>query len=297
MPLAQSKLKIWIDSTRPKTLSAAVAPVLIGTALAIDEGQFHLVIFLATLTAAVLIQIGTNLSNDYFDCIKGVDTDERTGPTRATQAGLVPPSQMKWASVGVFIAAAFLGLYLITQGGWPIMLIGVLSILSGILYTAGPYPLGYIGLGDVFVLVFFGPVAVGGTYYLQTHSMSRIAVLAGLIPGLISTAILTINNLRDYQTDKSTGKKTLVVRLGKRFGISEFWVCITIASLIPAVLYWITKEHFLSLASLLSLLAARKSFRAILSKNDTAEMYNQALGDTGRLLLLFSILFSIGWLL
>jgi 1,4-dihydroxy-2-naphthoate octaprenyltransferase len=297
MSLAQSKLKIWIDSTRPKTLSAAVAPVLIGTVLAKEDGQFQPMIFLATLTAAVLIQIGTNLSNDYFDFIKGADTDERTGPTRATQAGLVPPPLMKWASVGVFIAAAFLGLYLITQGGWPIMLIGILSILSGILYTAGPYPLGYIGLGDVFVLVFFGPLAVGGTYYLQTHSMSRIAVLAGLIPGLISTAILTVNNLRDYQTDKSTGKKTLVVRFGKRFGVTEYCACVIIASLIPVVLCWFTREHFLSLVSLLSLSAVRKSFYAILSRNGTAEMYNQALADTGRFLLLFSILFSVSWLL
>ena len=286
-----------MNCMRPKTLWAAVSPVLIGTALAIDGGGFHLLIFLATLTAALLIQIGTNLSNDYFDYIKGADTEERTGPVRATQAGLVSPVAMMRASVGVFGGAALLGLYLIFQGGWPIMVVGVLSILSGILYTAGPFPLGYVGLGDVFVLLFFGPVAVGGTYYLQTHSINRIAVLAGLGPGLISTAILAVNNLRDRLTDKTAGKKTLVVRLGRSFGIFEYIACVLIASLLPVFLCWITKGHYGCLISLFALYPAGRSIYAVYSKGDDPGTCNQVLEDTGKFLLLFSVLFSVGWIL
>ncbi|MHC4289090.1 MAG: 1,4-dihydroxy-2-naphthoate octaprenyltransferase, partial [Planctomycetota bacterium] len=182
-----SKLKIWIDSTRPKTLPAAVGPVLIGAALAFDAGGLHVITLLTTLAAAVLIQIGTNLSNDYFDYVKGADTEGRTGPVRATQAGLVSPAAMLAASVAVFGLAAVLGLYLVFRGGWPILVIGVLSILCGVLYTAGPWPLGYLGLGEIFVLVFFGPVAAGGTYYLQAGSINTVVIVAGLAPGLIST--------------------------------------------------------------------------------------------------------------
>jgi 1,4-dihydroxy-2-naphthoate octaprenyltransferase len=296
MTQSQSKVKIWINSTRPKTLWAAVGPVLIGTTLAFDGGGFHAITFLATLAAAVLIQIGTNLSNDYFDFVKGADTEERTGPIRATQAGLVSPVSMLRASVGVFGLAAIFGFYLISRGGWPIMVVGVLSILSGILYTAGPLPLGYLGLGDLFVLLFFGPVAVGGTYYLQTHSINAIVIIAGLAPGLISTAILAVNNLRDRQTDKAAGKKTLVVRLGRGFGIFEYIACVVATSVIPVVLCWFTKGHYGCLISLIALFFAWKSIHAVYSKGDDATMCNQVLGDTGGFLVLFSILFSVGWI-
>ncbi|MHC5180249.1 MAG: 1,4-dihydroxy-2-naphthoate polyprenyltransferase, partial [Planctomycetota bacterium] len=247
-----SKLKIWIDSTRPKTLPAAVGPVLIGAALAFDAGGLHVITLLTTLAAAVLIQIGTNLSNDYFDYVKGADTEGRTGPVRATQAGLVSPAAMLAASVAVFGLAAVLGLYLVFRGGWPILVIGVLSILCGVLYTAGPWPLGYLGLGEIFVLVFFGPVAAGGTYYLQAGSINTVVIVAGLAPGLISTAILAVNNLRDRHTDKLTGKKTLAVRFGKRFGVFEYISCLIMASLVPIVLCWITRGHFGCLISLIA---------------------------------------------
>ena len=297
MSQSQFKLKIWVNSTRPKTLWAAVGPVLIGTALAYCDTQIHFGILLVTLGAAVLIQIGTNLSNDYFDYMKGADTEERTGPVRATQAGLVSPVAMMRASVGVFGLAALLGLYLISKGGWPILVVGVLSILSGILYTAGPFPLGYMGLGDVFVLFFFGPVAVGGTYYLQTHAINPIVIMAGLAPGLISTAILSVNNIRDHLTDKTAGKKTLVVRLGRSFGIFEYIACVLTASLIPLVLCWTTKGHYGCLISLLALYTARKSIYAVYSKGDDAGTCNQVLEDTGKFLVLFSVLFSVGWIL
>jgi 1,4-dihydroxy-2-naphthoate octaprenyltransferase len=295
MSQSQSKLKIWINSARPKTLWAAVGPVLIGTALAYCDTHIHAGIFLATVLAAVFIQIGTNLSNDYFDYVKGADTEERTGPVRATQAGLISPVAMMRASIGVFGLAALLGLYLISKGGWPIMVVGVLSILSGILYTAGPLPLGYVGLGDLFVLFFFGPVAVGGTYYLQTHSTNPIVIIAGLAPGLISTAILTVNNLRDHRTDKTAGKKTLVVRMGRQFGVFEYIACVITASLVPVVLCWITKGHYGCLVSVFALYTARKSIYAVYSKGDDAAMCNQVLEDTGKFLVLFSILFSVGW--
>ena len=295
MSQSLSKLKIWINSARPKTLWAAVGPVLIGTALAYCDTHIDVGVFLATVLAAVFIQIGTNLSNDYFDYVKGADTEERTGPVRATQAGLVSPVAMMRASVGVFGLAALLGLYLISKGGWPIMVVGVLSILSGILYTAGPLPLGYVGLGDLFVLFFFGPVAVGGTYYLQTHSINPIVIIAGLAPGLISTAILTVNNLRDHRTDKTAGKKTLVVRLGRQFGVFEYIACVMMASLVPVVLCWITKGHYGCLVSVFALYTARKSIYAVYSKGDDAAMCNQVLEDTGKFLVLFSVLFSVGW--
>ena len=297
MSQSHSKLKIWINSTRPKTLWAAVGPVLIGTALAYCDTQIHMGIFLATLTAAVLIQIGTNLSNDYFDYVKGADTEERTGPLRATQAGLVSPVAMMRASIGVFGLAALLGLYLISKGGWPILVVGVLSILSGILYTAGPFPLGYLGMGEIFVLFFFGPVAVGGTYYLQTHVINPLIIMAGLAPGLISTAILAVNNLRDRRTDKTAGKKTLAVRLGRQFGIFEYIACVLLASFIPVVLCWITKEHYACLVALFTLFFARKSIYAVYLKGDDAETCNQVLVETGKFLVVFSILFSVGWIL
>ncbi|MFZ9033507.1 MAG: 1,4-dihydroxy-2-naphthoate polyprenyltransferase [Anaerohalosphaeraceae bacterium] len=297
MSQSHSKLKIWINSTRPKTLWAAVGPVLIGTALAYCDTQIHMGIFLATLTAAVLIQIGTNLSNDYFDSVKGADTEERTGPLRATQAGLVSPVAMMRASIGVFGLAALLGLYLISKGGWPILVVGVLSILSGILYTAGPFPLGYLGMGEIFVLFFFGPVAVGGTYYLQTRAINPLIIMAGLAPGLISTAILAVNNLRDRRTDKTAGKKTLAVRLGRQFGIFEYIACVLLASFIPVVLCWITKEHYACLVALFALLTARKSIVAVYLKGDDAETCNQVLEETGKFLVVFSVLFSVGWIL
>ncbi|MFZ9023355.1 MAG: 1,4-dihydroxy-2-naphthoate octaprenyltransferase, partial [Anaerohalosphaeraceae bacterium] len=235
--------------------------------------------------------------NDYFDYVKWADTEERTGPLRATQAGLVSPVAMMRASIGVFGLAALLGLYLISKGGWPILVVGVLSILSGILYTAGPFPLGYLGMGEIFVLFFFGPVAVGGTYYLQTRAINPLIIMAGLAPGLISTAILAVNNLRDRRTDKTAGKKTLAVRLGRQFGIFEYIACVLLASFIPVVLCWITKEHYACLVALFALLTARKSIVAVYLKGDDAVTCNQVLEETGKFLVVFSVLFSVGWIL
>ena len=191
-----SPLEKWILAARPKTLWAAVAPVVVGTAMAYDAQRQHWPSALIALLCSVLIQIGTNLANDYFDHQKGADTPQRQGPLRVTQAGIISPRAMRRGIILVFAAACLAGLVLVWRGGWPIALIGISCILSGVLYTGGPYPLGYIGLGDLFVLIFFGPVAVGGTYYVQALAMEPVILLAGLGPGLLTTAILTVNNLR-----------------------------------------------------------------------------------------------------
>jgi len=291
-----SKIKIWITASRPKTLWAAFSPVIIGTAMAYGEGKVHWLSAVLAAIGAVLIQIGTNFSNDYYDYFRGADKKERMGPLRVTQAGLVKPETMKRATILVFSLAFASGLYLIYRGGWPLLIIGLLSILFGILYTAGPYPLGYNGLGDIFVLIFFGLVAVGGTYYVQALEINSLVLLAGLSPGLFSTAILTVNNLRDISSDKQAGKKTLAVRFGEDFARLEYLFSVLIACLIPMVLFFITNSHLYALAASLVFLAAIPPIRTIYEQKP-GKIFNQVLATTGRLLLLYSLLFSIGWIL
>jgi len=290
-----SKIHIWLSAARPRTLWAAIAPVIIGTAMAFSDGKPHLLSALLALFSAMLIQIGTNFANDYFDFIHGVDTRDRLGPTRATGAGLVKPNQMKWAFILTFTLAFLLGLYLIYRGGWPILVIGILSILCGVLYTSGPYPLSYNGLGDIFVLIFFGPVAVGGTYYLQALDITLPVILAGLSPGLISTALLTVNNLRDIYTDRKTGKKTLAVRFGEFFSRMEYLVAMLIACLMPVLLIVIKPGHPYAIAAISVFLFALPSIRAVLFQ-DIDTRLNLVLARTGRLLLLYSLIFSLGWI-
>ena len=293
---SKSKLKIWFESFRPKTLTASVAPVFIGTAMASDDGSFDTVIMALTFAAALLIQIGTNLANDYYDFIKGADTETRIGPTRATQAGLVTPSQIKFAFMLTFALAAACGLYLVYVGGIPILAIGLVSIICGILYTAGPVPLAYYGLADIFVLVFFGPVAVGGTYYLQTHTINSYVLLAGLAPGLFSVAILTVNNFRDIETDKVANKKTLAVRFGPKFAIAEYIAAIFAACMVPAIIFVNLKSNYWSMISMLTLLIAVGPIKTLLSKPDASTL-NQMLARTGFLLIFYSFFFSVGWVL
>ena len=292
----KSKIGIWTAAIRPKTLGAAVAPVLVGTAMAWEAGGFHAGAALCALLGALLIQVGTNFSNDYADYLKGADTSERKGPLRVTQAGLVRPATMKRATALVFGLAFVAGLYLIWRGGWPILLIGLLSILSGVLYTVGRYSLAYLGLGDLFVLIFFGPVAVGGTYYVQTLTINTVVLVVGLAVGLLATAILLVNNIRDVEEDRQAGKKTLVVRLGKRFGIGFYAFCVVIAVLIPLELFLVTEQHAWAILVILVVLPALPIFHTLRTETDPAAL-NPLLGATGRLLLIYSILFSIGWIL
>jgi 1,4-dihydroxy-2-naphthoate octaprenyltransferase len=291
-----SKIKIWLTASRPKTLWAAFSPVIIGTAMAYGEGKVHWLSAVLAAVGAILIQIGTNFSNDYYDYFRGADKKERLGPLRVTQAGLVKPETMKRATILVFSLAFASGIYLIYRGGWPVLIIGLLSILFGILYTAGPYPLGYNGLGDIFVLIFFGLVAVGGTYYVQALEINSLVLLAGLSPGLFSTAILTVNNLRDIASDKQAGKKTLAVRFGEDFARLEYLFSVLMACLIPIILFFITDSHLYALAASLVFLAAIPPIR-IIYEQKPGKIFNQVLATTGRLLLLYSLLFSIGWIL
>lgn len=292
----ESRLKLWLLAARPKTLPAAIAPVIIGAAMAQADGAALILPALAALFGAVMIQIGTNLANDYYDFIKGADTSERIGPMRLTQAGLISPGSMKRAAFIVFGLAALAGCYLIWRGGWPIVAIGLSSILFGVLYTGGPFPLGYHGLGEPFVLIFFGPVAVGGTYYVQMLTLDTNVVIAGFAPGLISVAILVVNNLRDIDNDREVGKRTLAVRFGRTFARLEYTGCVMVASMIPLLLYAGTGLHLYSLLAILTLLPAIPIFRIVWTSTD-GEQLNNTLAATGRLLMLYTILFSIGWIL
>ena len=284
----------WILAIRPKTLPASIAPVMIGSAMAYGDGGFYAPAAAACLVAALLIQIGTNLANDYFDFKKGADLN-RVGPTRVTQAGLVKPQRVLQAAIIIFILAAVASGYLVYRGGWTIAIIAVASIISGILYTAGKKPLGYLGLGELFVFVFFGPVAVGGTYYVQTLDLNWAVTLAGLAPGFLSCAILAVNNLRDVEGDGKAGKMTLAVRFGKDFAKSEYLFFILAATLTPFLVLLVTLDHIgMTAASIVGFLAIG-TIQTVMT-NPEANALNSALASTGRWLILYGIIFSIGWI-
>jgi 1,4-dihydroxy-2-naphthoate octaprenyltransferase len=287
---------VWLLAARPKTLPAAVAPVIIGMALACADNSFHLLSALAVMTAAILIQIGTNYANDYADYKSGVDQGERLGPLRVTQAGLVTPQAMKRATALIFILALLIGIYLVFRGGWPILVIGILSILFGVLYTSGPYPLGYNGLGEIFVLIFFGPVAVAGTYYVQSLNLTTASVIAGLAPGLFSVAILDINNLRDIPSDTESGKRTLQVRFGLLFSRCLYAAAMIVACFVPFALFTVDRSHPYSLAASVVVLISLPTIISVLKRRQGRPL-NDTLAATGKLLLLYSLFFSIGWLL
>jgi 1,4-dihydroxy-2-naphthoate polyprenyltransferase len=288
-------VKTWILAARPKTLPAAVAPVVIGVAIAYADGALHWMSTACAVIGAILIQIGTNFANDYFDFVKGTDTETRKGPTRATQAGLVTPTAMRNAFVATFALALLPGAYIIYRGGWPFLAIGLLGIASGILYTGGPYPLGYLGLGDIFVLIFFGPVAVAGTHYLNTLEWSMFSVVSGLGPGLISVALLTVNNLRDVDEDRVAGKMTLPARFGRRFARLEYLACIFAAAFVmPMYLYAATGQRLFALVPLIIVPLSLPIVRVVFTVTDGPSL-NGALGATGRMLVVFAVVFSIAW--
>ncbi len=289
-----SALRVWFLAARPKTLWAAVAPVLIGTGLAYTDGLIHVPTAIAALGGALLIQIGTNYCNDYADYTKGADTASRTGPARATQSGWVAPEAMQRATVLVFSLAALVGIYLVLRGGWPMFWIGVLAIAAGVAYTAGPYPLAYLGLGEIVVLIFFGPIAVGGTYYVQTLEWPLHVTIAGMAPGLLSCALLVVNNLRDADEDQVVGKRTLAVRFGKPFARVEYGVCVLSAIvLVPGILWrYLGQTPDLMLAGL-SVVGLVKPLQSVAHGAKGAEL-NAVLGETARLLLLYALLFTLG---
>ncbi len=284
--------QIWWIAARPKTLPAATVPVIVGTAVAIGEKNFSLFPALAALVGALLIQIGTNFANDVFDYKKGADTAERLGPTRVTQAGLLTPSQVMRGMIVVFGLAVLVGVYLVIVGGWPIVLIGLFSIASGIAYTGGPFPLGYNGLGDIFVFVFFGLVAVCGTYYVQAGTVSNAAIWASIPVGLLATSILVVNNLRDIDTDRKVGKKTLAVRLGERGVQSEYVLLLGLSYTIPLLMWLLNVATPWILLSWLSLPLARPLLELVFRQK--GRILNKALAGTARLELVFGFLFSLG---
>ncbi|MFM8983826.1 MAG: 1,4-dihydroxy-2-naphthoate polyprenyltransferase, partial [Spartobacteria bacterium] len=226
-------LKAWVLASRPKTLFAAVAPVLLGSALAFSQSQGNLPTALAALLGAVCIQIATNLANDYWDAKKGADTDERLGPVRVTASGLLKPRTVFAGMIVFFLIATAAGIFLTLRAGWPVVAIGLASILFGILYTAGPYSLAYLGLGEVFTFLFFGLVATAGTYFVQTLNFSPEAVWLGILPGSYSVVLIALNNLRDRETDQRANKKTLAVRFGERFARVEILLFLFLPSLVP----------------------------------------------------------------
>lgn len=232
-PLAESgsRWRIWVEAVRPRTLAAAVIPVMAGTALARAHEQADLGVAAICLGFALLVQIGTNFANDYYDFVKGADTPQRVGPRRAVAAGLIAPARMRTAMLAVFATAFFVGLLLVERGGWPLLAIGVASILCGLAYTGGPWPLGYNGLGDVFVFLFFGLVAVGTTFYVQTGWVAPEAYAVGAAIGLLAANILVANNYRDAETDARAGKRTLVVRFGRRFAVWQYGLSALVALL------------------------------------------------------------------
>lgn len=286
----------WVLAARPKTLPAALAPVLVGTALAAQDGAFALLPALAAALGALALQIGSNFANDYFDFVKGSDTPDRIGPTRVAASGLIRPGELRWGMVAIFGLAALVGLYLIAVGGWPILAIGVASILAAVLYTGGPLPFGYRGLGDLFVFLFFGLVAVCGTYYVQTLTVTGWVVMAAVPPGALITAILVVNNLRDIPTDAAVGKRTLAVMIGAPATRIQYALLLAVAYLL-CPLFWLMGEFSpFILLPWVTLPLAYPLLKAIFDQN-AGPALNQTLAGTARLSLLFSLLFSVGILL
>ena len=291
-----SPLLIWLAAARPRTLPAAVAPVLVGSALAWRAGHFVAPAALACLAFGLLVQIGTNFANDYYDFVKGADTAARVGPRRAVASGLVAPATMRAAMLAVFALAFLTGLTLLSYGGWPLVGLGVASILSGLAYTGGPWPLGYHGLGDVFVFVFFGLVAVGATCFVQTGSVTMATLAAACGIGALATNILLVNNYRDADTDAVAGKRTLVVRCGRRFARGQFAAAHLLALAVWPGLALLGAGRLVIALPLALLLAwpAACQVRALRSASTPAALI-ALLGHTGLYLALYAVALS-AWL-
>jgi 1,4-dihydroxy-2-naphthoate polyprenyltransferase len=287
-------VRAWLLAARPKTLPAAVVPVVVGTAVAWDLGGFRPLPAAAALLGALLIQIGTNFANDYLDFLHGADSADRVGPTRAVASGLVTPGRMRAATALAFAAAGVCGLYLARVAGWPVVAIGVASIAAGVGYTAGGRrSLGYLGLGDLFVFAFFGPVAVAGTAYVQLLRWPVEAWLASVPIGALAVAILVVNNARDAETDRASGKRTLAVRFGRGFARAEYLALLAAAYAVPVCQWLAGRESLWVLLAGLSLPLAWPPVRKLLGRVEGPAL-NAALAETAQLLLAFGILYALG---
>jgi 1,4-dihydroxy-2-naphthoate polyprenyltransferase len=289
-------VRIWLMAARPRTLPAAIAPVLVGTALAGFEHSFHALRFVAALLGAIFIQVGTNLSNDYSDARRGADADDRLGPVRVTAGGLVPPSQVLVATYVSFGLAVLAGIYLIVVAGWLLLAIGAASILAGVLYTGGPRPYGYAGLGEVFVFLFFGVVAVAGSYYVQVRHLHWEAFVLSVPVGLLAAAILIVNNVRDIDSDRRAGKRTLAVKLGRERTRVMYTATVLVAYPL-ALVTWLAGPLTAWVAlSWLSLPLAVAVIGIVRTRTDGPSL-NGALARSGMLQLCFCLLLSAGLLL
>ena len=295
MKPAPGSLGAWQLAIRPATLPAGAAPVVVGAALAAQAGGFRAGPALAALFGALFIQIGTNFANDVFDFEKGADTSARLGPVRTAQSGLLTPGALKTGMIAAFGLATLTGVYLTLVAGPVIVAIGVASILSGIAYTGGPWPLGYHGLGDLFVMVFFGFVAVCGTCLVQMGSVPTLAWAASAAVGGLSTAILVVNNIRDRETDVVAGKRTLVVRLGRRAGTAEYALMLALAFVAPVIMMVQGALSPVVLLPLLTLPVGLGLLKRVAATEGAA--LNPVLGQTARLLLLYSALMAVGLVL
>ena len=288
-----SAVRIWLMAARVRTLPAAIAPVLVGTSLALGAGHFDPFAFLAALLGAVFIQVGTNLSNDYSDARRGADTEERLGPVRVTAGGLVPPAQVLIATYVTFGLAVLCGIYLVIVAGPALLAVGAASILAGVLYTGGPRPYGYEGLGELFVFLFFGIVAVVGSYFVQVQELPWEAFVCAVPVGLLASAILVVNNVRDLDTDRRAGKRTLAVRLGRERTRTMYAAMLVVAFLTAPVCWWAGSMGAWLLLPWLSAPLAVRLTRVVRTRADGPAL-NGALAGTGQLQLLFCLLFSAG---
>jgi 1,4-dihydroxy-2-naphthoate octaprenyltransferase len=284
-----SSWHIWMAACRPRTLPAAAAPVVIGAALAFHDGVFTASSALLALIGALLLQVAANLANDYYDAQKGADGPDRLGPVRATASGLVTPAEMKRAFILVLFMATVIGAELIRRGGMPIFVIGIASLVCAVLYTGGPRPLGYLGLGEVFVFIFFGPVAVAGTYWVQALNVGPSVVAAGIAPGLLSAAVLLVNNLRDVDTDRRAGKRTLAVRFGRPFARALYLLCVVGAGL--SLFALVPRFGLSSLVALFTVVPGLVLFQKI--RREEGRALNPRLGETARLLVVHAVLLSL----
>jgi 1,4-dihydroxy-2-naphthoate octaprenyltransferase len=291
-------MRIWFMAARPRTLPAAVAPVLVGTAAAV---QFlgHLPrwgAFVAALVGSIFIQIGTNLSNDYSDAKRGADTADRLGPVRVTASGMVTPQRVLTATWIAFAVAVACGIYLTAVAGWAILLIGILSIAAGVLYTGGPWPYGYAGFGEVFVFLFFGLVAVNGSYYVQLEELDALPLGLAISIGFLATAIIVVNNVRDVDTDRRAGKNTLAVRIGREAAVRLWAVLVAGAFLVLPIALWAGEASALPMIGWLAAPLAAKPFGTLRDRRDGPAL-NGVLAATGALLGIFSLLVTAGLLI
>jgi 1,4-dihydroxy-2-naphthoate octaprenyltransferase len=290
-----NKLDSWLIASRPRTLLAAFVPVMVGSAVAFNEGKLNIIFSLAALICSVLIQVGTNFTNDLYDYLNGADTVKRKGPRRVLASGLISVNEMKAAIILTFLTAFLIGLYLVYHGGFVILAIGVLSILAGFAYTAGPYPLAYNALGDVFVFTFFGIVGTVGTYFLHTKELSFVSFISSVPVGALVTNILVVNNYRDIDEDKVSGKRTLAVKFGKNFSRYQFILLIVISFLVPLLLFISFDASIFIFLPYLTLPIAYKVITMIYTL--TGIEMNKTLELTAKLSAIYGLLFSAGFVL